>query len=125
MQKPRAADSVEIFGCVFAVGAVAIWLRPLTGQKWKGFGFGSLWVGAFPLPSAEMSPPVCCRQTRSDEMFETQTAALISVTAGRTTLGPFVLLLLSWQRRVIDEVFSLQTVQRRVTLNRVQHQGVW
>lgn len=82
MQKPRAADSVEIFGCVFAVGAVAIWLRPLTGQKWKGFGFGSLWVGAFPLPSAEMSPPVCCRQTRSDEMFETQTAALISVTAG-------------------------------------------
>lgn len=82
LQKPRAADSVEIFGCVFAVGAVAIWLRPLTGQKWKGFGFGSLWVGAFPLPSAEMSPPVCCRQTRSDEMFETQTAALISVTAG-------------------------------------------
>lgn len=67
---------------MFAVGAVAVWLRPLTGQKWKGFGFGSLRVGAFPLPSVEMSPPVCCRQMRSDEMFETQTAALISVTAG-------------------------------------------
>lgn len=49
----------------------------------------------------------------------------LDFSCGRTTLGPFVLLLLSWQRRVIDEVFSLQTVQRRVTLNRVQHQGVW
>lgn len=49
----------------------------------------------------------------------------LDFSCGRTTLGPFVLLLLSWQRRVIDEVFSLQTVQRRVTLNRVQHRGVW